>query len=238
MTSVNNALFLKGINTDAAKKAANAAYAAPLFRDAINLRKGGLLDTASIAATAAGAAATPAEILGKIQAVGGANSITTQVNTNKTGQALPDFNATADNPKGALAAAIQVALGRGVRELIAATITNNKLLPNNSIGANKPFLSLDATQVKEGDNDPVNFGIFVSDQDGTARAVCMMQQDGTKSQLITKDAATNKFLANPGKIITTAMYDGIDLTKEDAIVNLDGKPFGKLKQVGIPCAVY
>lgn len=218
VNSVNKSIFLSDLNAD--EKDIHEKYSEQVFRDAINLRKGGLID---LAIAAEGNALAPVDVLKDIENVDGIKNLAA---------AAADFPVKEDADKGVLAAAIQVGLGSGIRELLQEVLGKKELFkPEKSL---KPWVSLDSRKVVDatsGDANPHDLNLYVADQDGTARGISVAKIDG--NALVTKDA-TPAFFANPGKIITKAMYEGIDFKEKDALE----KDFGKLEQVGIPCAVY
>lgn len=230
---VNSAYFLSPLDADATD--IYKEYANKLFRDAINLRKGWPIDLALAAATSVGAqgAATVNNIVASIatQASDAGNeNIGAQANPASATQNAPDFKEPSDDAQGALAAAIQVALGRGVREIANAVKTNQD--PFVETGVVKPFKSLDSTNTNDGDTT-TDLDLYLSDQDGSARGLSIAMLSANPD-LYTKDSTTGNFMCKPGKIITTAMYDGIDVTKAAALTGVTGA----LQDIGMPCALY
>ena len=211
---IGDTIFLSGL--DKKIGGLNQKYADLAFRNAINLRKGGLID---LAKTAEGSVAAN-DVLALMP---DATKIKDQINAAKS---PVDFQITADNKQNVVAAAIQVGLGWGINQLAAAT-KDEAILDKT-----KPFASLDSHNAPGDGKDaaPSDLNVYVIDQDGGSRGVCVADLTGNK--ITTKNGAD--FIIKPGKIITRAMYEGIDLTKAAALA----AGFGKLEQIGIPCAVY
>lgn len=223
--SITNAIYRSDLDFDT--KNIHEEFSKLAFRDAINLRKGGLLDLglAIVHGKDVGGGKIALNAAASLPGINDFNGIAGQA---KPTQAAPDFNSPINNNnENLLAGAIQTALGWGIHELM-----KNTQEVYLDLDASKPFTSLDSRRVKDDKDAVTDLNIYVADQDGLARGICVIEKNGNDPELITKKGAD--FIVNPGKIVTTAMYDGIKFNEKEALA----KNFGKLEQVGIPCAVY
>jgi hypothetical protein len=215
---IDHTLFLSGIDAGDAT-AASTKFAQLAFRDAINLRKGGLID---LGTAAANKKIKPADQIKDLQTI---VPLITPIDNLKTQIDKPaTLQLTTDANPNVLAGAISLGLAGGIHDLAAAktaaTLQTDKL---------KTFASLDS---RKAGSPTTDINIYVADQDGAGRSVAVVEPNTNNTALVTKDAKT-AFLVKPGKLATQAIPEGLD----PAAKIFDNKTLS-INDVGIPCIAY